>query len=270
MSESGLQAYVIRGGSEGRARLGVLARVLAPTTAQHLNRAGPLDGATVIDVASGGGDVAFEIARRVGPGGRVFGIDLDEEKLALARDEAGDRGLTNVTFHQADVLQPWPFGGAHMVYARFILTHVTDPPHLLRRAIDALVPGGKILAEDVNIAGQFCDPPSRAVERSYELYVEAAQKRGGDPFIGRRLARLLDDAGFADVDTALVQPFGRTGDAKSMASLTFAAIADGLVADGLATRDEMRAIAAEIAAFTARPDTTISMPRIFQAWGTRR
>lgn len=54
-----------------------------------------------------------------------------------------------------------------------------------------------------------------------------------------------------------------------MASLTFAAIADSVVETGLATRKDVAEILAELDVFTDRPDTTISMPRIFQAWGTR-
>ena len=69
---------------------------------------------------------------------------------------------------------------------------------------------------------------------------------------------------------AIVQPFGRSGEIKQVASLTLAAVADALVASGVATADEEAAIAAELAAFAARPDTTLSLPRIFQAWGRKR
>lgn len=135
--------------------------------------------------------------------------------------------------------------------------------------MEALAPGGNIIVEDIDMGGYFCDPPSPAFERSRELYVEAGLRRGADPFIGRRLWRLLHEAGLDNVQSALVQPYGQAGDAKRMASLTFAAIADGVVARGLATREEVTGISAELDAFTARSDTTISMPRIFQAWATR-
>ena len=204
-----------------------------------------------------------------GPRGKVHGLDLDEEKLNLARGEAAERAVANVAFHTADVSAPWPVRGADAVYARFILTHLTDPALMLRRAMDALSPGGRIAVEDIDMGGYFCDPPSSAFERSRELYIEAAKGRGADPFIGRRLWRLLREAGFAEVQSALIQPYGQAGDAKQMAALTFAAIADGVVASRLASREEVAEIAAELDAFTARPDTTISMPQIFQVWATR-
>lgn len=269
MSDHGLKSYVIRGGEEGRARLGVLASVLAPTTRLLFDRLGPFTGFTVVDVACGGGDVSFELAERVGANGSVHGLDLDPQKLALARSDAEERGLANLTFHAGDVTAAWPIASPRLAYARFILTHLTDPSRLLARAIDALAPGGLLVVEDIDMGGHFCDPPCPAYQRYHDLYVEAGQRRGADPFIGRRLARLLDDAGFVGVDTSLVQPYGRTGDAKRIASLTLAAIADGVVADGLATREEVTSVGAELDAFAARPDTTIALPRIFQAWGTK-
>jgi ubiquinone/menaquinone biosynthesis C-methylase UbiE len=267
MTKDGLDSYIIRGGKAGRDRLGVLARVLRPTTASLLDRIGPIDGATAIDVGCGGGDVTFDLAERVGPTGRVFGLDLDETKLVIASEEAKEQGIANASFHKADVGEPWPAGGARVVYARFILTHLPDPTVLLRRAKEALLPGGFILAEDIDFAGHFCDPPCPAFERYNELYVAAARKRGADPFVGRRLARLLEDCGFAEVGIALAQPVGRDGDAKRIASMTFAAVSGGIVAAGLATEAEVEGIQAELDAFTARPETTLSFPRIFQARG---
>ena len=261
--------YIIKGGEQGRARLSVIAKVLAPTTEVLLDRFEPLQGFLAIDAGCGGGDVSFELAERVGPGGRVVGFDLDESKVSSARAEAERRGLGNVEFHKASVLDAWPAGNASLAYARFVLTHLGAPQDMLARAGEALAPGGLMVVEDIDFDGHFCDPPCPAFERSNELYAQAARKRGADAFIGRRLLRLLEAAGFRDVGSSLVQPYGRTGEVKQIASLTFAAIADTLVASGLATSDEVTALAAELQAFAARPDTTLSLPRIFQAWGRK-
>ena len=116
---------------------------------------------------------------------------------------------------------------------------------------------------------KFTDPPCPAYDRYGELYVALAQKRGGDPFIGRKLLRLLENAGLSDVGASMVQPFGRSGDIKQVTSLTLAAISDALETSGVASADEVSRIAAEMAAFAERPDTTMSLPRIFQAWGRK-
>ena len=150
-----------------------------------------------------------------------------------------------------------------------MLTHLPKPEQLLARAMDALAPGGLLVVEDIDFGGHFCDPPCPAFERYRELYAAAAQKRGADAFIGRKLVRLLETAGFLDVGSSLAQPYGRSGDVKQIASLTFAAISDAVVASKLATAEEVAAIKAELQAFAARPDTTLSLPRIFQAWGRK-
>src|SRR5438093_999890 len=106
-----LRTYIIKGGEEGRARLAVISRALAPATRALLDRFEPLAGTFAIDAGCGGGDVSFELAARVGASGRVFGFDLDEDKLALARREVEDRGFANVEFHTASVFDEWPSAG---------------------------------------------------------------------------------------------------------------------------------------------------------------
>lgn len=269
MTTDALKSYPIKGGEVGRARLAVLAGVLAPTTERHLDRAGSLAGLTVVDVGCGGGDVTFALARRVGPKGQVVGIDLDEEKLGWARAEAQAHGLDHVRFEACDVTQGWPVVDADLVYARFILTHLRKPQDLLRQAAQAMKPGALILVEDIDIAGRFSYPESAAVNGAADLYIALSQRRGGDPLIGRRLGLLLEEAGFSDVEATVVQPFSRRGGAKDVAALTFAAIGEGLKTEGLASAEEIARIARAIDDFNDRPDTVVSMPRIFQAWGRK-
>lgn len=269
MTTDALKFYPIKGGEVGRARLAVLARALAPTTERHLDRAEALAELTVVDVGCGGGDVTFALARRVGTGGRVIGIDLDEQKLGWARAEATVQGLEHVRFETANVTQPWPVTGVDLVYARFILTHLREPQAMLAQALAALKPGGRILIEDIDFPGHFASPECPAVDRYVELYMKLSRHRGGDPLIGRRLGLLLETAGYAEVETALIQPFSRQSGAKEIAILTFEAIVEGLVAEKLASANEIAGIARELKDFAARPDTIISMPRIFQAWASK-
>lgn len=270
MPNSGeLGSYIIKGGEEGRARLSVLARVMAPTTAGLLDRFEPLGGLTVVDAGCGGGDVSFELAGRVGPDGLVIGFDLDDTKLAAAREEAGRRQAAHIAFHRGSVVEKWPAEDAGLVYVRFVLTHLPVPEALLFRAMETLSPGGVIVVEDIDFEGHFCDPDCEAFYRFTELYAQAARRRGADAFIGRRLARMLDTAGFADVGSSLVQPYGRTDDIKEVTLMTLAAISDAVVASELATVQEIASLKVEIREFAARPDATLSLPRIFQAWGRK-
>lgn len=270
MPNSGeLGSYIIKGGEEGRARLSVLARVMAPTTESLLNRFEPLGGLTAVDAGCGGGDVSFELADRVGPEGRVIGLDLDDTKLAAARGEAERRRADHISFHKGSVVEKWPAEEAGLVYVRFVLTHLPVPEALLYRAMEALSPGGMIVVEDIDFGGHFCDPHCDAFYRYAELYATAAKMRGADPFIGRRVARMLEIAGFTEVGSSLVQPHGRSGEVKQISSLTLAAVSDAIVGAELATAEEIASLKLELQAFAARPDTTLALPRIFQAWGRK-
>lgn len=262
-------SYVIKGGQVGRDRLRVLSRVLQPTTGGLLERLAVAPSAKVLDVGCGGGDVTLSWARLV-PEGRVVGIDVDDTKVAIARDDADASGARNVEFRVGDV------GDADLgresfdvVYARFLLCHLPDPERVLQRMFDAVVPGGLLVVEDTDIDGSVAYPPSAAFARSLDLYTAALRGRGGDPNIGWRVPLLMQDVGVTDIAMDVVQPAGVTGDAKTIQTLTLAATRDAIVAAGLATGDEVDQVAAELAAFVARPDTVVTVARIVQTWGRK-
>jgi len=93
----GTGAYVIRGGVEGRERLRLLSAVMGPSTRALLAEVGIAAGSACLDLGCGGGDVTLELARALGPGGRVLGVDLDEIMVDMARREAEEHRLSNVS-----------------------------------------------------------------------------------------------------------------------------------------------------------------------------
>jgi 2-polyprenyl-3-methyl-5-hydroxy-6-metoxy-1,4-benzoquinol methylase len=90
--------YTLDQGLGVRERMDLLAAVHGPATTAVLDRIGVAEGARCLDLGCGGGHVALELARRLGPTGQVVGIDLDEALLATAREVAAAQGLDNVTF----------------------------------------------------------------------------------------------------------------------------------------------------------------------------
>jgi ubiquinone/menaquinone biosynthesis C-methylase UbiE len=261
--------YIIRGGSEGRERLRVLNRALRSDTTALLGRLGLRPGMRCLDAGCGGGDVTLELASRVFPGGQVVGVDLDEAKLELARTEAARCGFDNVTYHHADVTNGALPSGLDLVYARFVLTHLTEPAAAARGFVDALLPGGICAVEDIDVGGGFCYPDSQAYRAALDLYSATARNRGVDPDIGRRLPQLLAQAGCEDIEVKVAQPAGVSGDAKLIMALTIDAITDAAVDAGIATPEEVHAITEELYVLVEDERTFMSMPRVVQAWGRR-
>src|SRR5262245_37123592 len=155
--------YLIRGGVEGRERLRILARVMRPTTLNLLDRVGIEPRTVCLDVGCGGGDVSFDLAELVGPGGRVVGWDIDETKIGLARREAEEKGVGNVEFRLSDIGQCEAKSEFDISYTRFLLTHLRDPAGALAMIQQALHPGGIVILEDVDFTGYFCHPHSAAL-----------------------------------------------------------------------------------------------------------
>jgi len=262
-----LSHYVIKGGGFGRERLRLLSRVLAPSTLSLLDRAGLREGMTCLDLGCGGGDVTREIAARVGLSGRAVGMELDEQKVALAGRELAD--VPNVSLVRGDARLLDAESEYDLVYARFVLSYLAERAGVLDRIRRALRPGGVVVLEDIDFKGHFSSPANAAFAEYVRLFSEVVRKRGGDADAGPRLPALLIGAGFSDVEVSVSQPAFLTGEGKHLASITLEGIADAVVAEGLATRDEIAATVAALDAFAERPDTLVSLPRIVQTWGRR-
>jgi len=265
-----MPAYIIRGGEAGRERLRLLARVMRPTTEALFERSGAREGLRCLDAGCGGGDVSFDLARRVGPRGRVVGIDLDEVKLAAARAEAAAAGMANVEFHPADLVGGYlPQPGFDLVYARFLLTHLREPQPALERLCGLLAPGGLMIVEDIDFSAHFSHPPSWALAAYVDLYRRAALARGVHPDIGPRLPGMLESAGLAPAEMHVVQPASLRGEVKLLSAVTMEAIADAVIAAGLATGEEIEGIVDELHRLARDETTVMSTVRIVQAWGRK-
>ena len=182
--------YLIRGGIEGRERMRVVGRVMRPTTLALLERAGVTDGMRCLDVGCGAGEVTFDLASLVGTTGQVVGVDLDATKIDLARGDAEQAEVTNVEFRVASLTDGLGEAEYDVVYARFLLTHLSDPAAGVALMKAALKPGGRIVVEDIDYRGLVLPPRvarcSGATTRSTR---ETAQLNGGDPYIGVTAAR---------------------------------------------------------------------------------
>ena len=259
--------YIIRGGIQGRERLRILARVSWPATLSLLQQTGLRAGMTCLDVGCGGGDVSFELARLVEPGGRVVGIDMDQVKIEMAKHEAEAQHLTNIDFRVAN-LDEWDSAPEFdLAHARFVLSHLQTPEKTLAKIRDAVRPGGVLVVADTNFAGYFSYPDSPAIQRFVELYTQTLQRRGGDANLGLRLPELLMRIGLERVQMNVVQRAAMSGDVKLLTPLTAEFSSNAIIAEGLASEPEIGRLVDDLYKFANDPNTVVSGPRIIETWG---
>ena len=259
--------YAIAGGKEGKQRLDLLSDAMRATTFELLESAGLKTGDQCLDAGCGGGHVALEMARIVGPTGHVMGIDFDPHVLEFARADAKEASADNVEFVTADTssFEGGPFSFIHM---RYLLSHVSEPDRVLSRLKRLLTPGGRIAIEDIDMSGSFCHPPNSAQDRFQALYTEAVTRGGADANLGRRLPALALAAGLHGAQWRVFQPLYASGPHKHMTAVTMQLIGGSLLRYGLATEAEIDTLARKLRAFADDPATLAALPRIVQVWGT--
>lgn len=120
-------------------------------------------GETVLDLGSGGGLDVILSGRRVGPTGRAIGLDMTEEMLELARQNAAEAGVTNVEFVKGRIEQiPLPDASVDVVISNCVITLSTDKSAVLREVARVLVDGGRLGVSDVIAGGTMTDAEREA------------------------------------------------------------------------------------------------------------
>ena len=150
-------------------------------------------GETVLDLGSGGGIDVILSARRVGPTGKAYGLDMTDEMLALAAENKRKAGITNVEFLKGQIEQvPLPANAVDVVISNCVINLSADKDRVLREAFRVLKPGGRFAVSDVVVRGEI--PPD--VRRSMELWVGCvAGALSEDEYRTK-----LEAAGFTDVE----------------------------------------------------------------------
>lgn len=163
-------------------------------------------GETVLDLGSGGGLDVLLSAKRVGPNGRVYGLDMTDEMLALARENQARAGATNVEFLKGDIEAiPLPDATVDVIISNCVINLAADKDKVFREAFRVLKPGGRFAVSDMAFQGDLSLLPER-LRQSTEAWCEcvsgALEERD-------YLARLRA-AGFVDASLEVTQVYAGT------------------------------------------------------------
>ncbi|MFN2444662.1 MAG: arsenite methyltransferase [Vicinamibacterales bacterium] len=150
-------------------------------------------GQTVLDLGSGGGIDVLLSAQRVGPTGRVYGLDMTDEMLALARANQEKAGVTNVEFLKGTIEAiPLPDETVDVIISNCVINLSSDKDAVLREAFRVLKPGGRFAVSDVVVRGEV----PADVRHSMELWVGCIAGALGDT----EYVSKLEAAGFEEVE----------------------------------------------------------------------
>ncbi len=159
-----------------------------PTALANLN-----PGEIVLDLGSGGGIDVLLSAKRVGPTGKAYGLDMTDEMLALARENQRKSGVHNVEFLKGEIESiPLPDNSVDVIISNCVINLSSDKDKVLREAFRVLKPGGRFAVSDVVVLG---DVPEQ-VRRSMELWVGCIAGALRDYDYVAKLAK----AGFDSID----------------------------------------------------------------------
>jgi arsenite methyltransferase len=125
-------------------------------------------GETVLDLGSGGGIDVLLSAKRVGPTGKAYGLDMTDEMLALARENQRKSGVENVEFLRGEIENiPLPDNSVDVIISNCVINLSADKDLVLREAFRVLKPGGRFAVSDIVVRGEV----PREIRRSVELWV---------------------------------------------------------------------------------------------------
>lgn len=187
--------YVLGHSTPELQRLIDQARFFGDLTAQVLTLAGLQPGMRVLDVGCGTGDVSFLAAQFVGPSGAVIGIDTSADAVNVAEQRVHTAGLTNVSFHVADVMEWTTNEPVDAVIGRLVLMYFADPAVALRRLAASVAPGGIIAFHEIDINGATSEPACPFFETTVNQVRQAFTRAGADIRMGMKLSTTFQEAG---------------------------------------------------------------------------
>jgi len=242
---------------------------LAEDSRWLFDQLGSLEGAHAVEIGCGPHGCLDALAERVGANGRVIGVERSAEACELARSLIARRNLTNVEIKCGDGRDTMlPRGAFDLVAARLVLVNVPQPDEILAEAVSLLKPGGLIAFHEAVWPVHTVDPPLPAWDRLYKILQAYAASNQTDLFVGRRLPRMLREQGVIDVKARpIIHSYDIDHGRRMLAHQFVENVADGVVAEGLASEQEYAELASELKHHLENRDTFVISCLFIQAWG---
>jgi SAM-dependent methyltransferase len=252
-------------------RLRRQAREFVPDSTQFLDQLGIQPGWRTADIGCGPHGILDLLSERVGPNGRVVGVERSESTVQLALQMIADRQLWNVEMVHADASATGlPRASFNLVHARLLLVNLPEPRKIVDEMIALVRPGGIVAAHEGDWGISFCHPPSPAWDRFLGAFEAFSRNKGIDLRIGRKLPEIFRAAGLIDVQVTPIihcEPLG-TGRRNILCDLV-ENLRDGLITQGLLTEIEIKEQLTDLKRHLNDANTLV-IPHLFlQVWGRK-
>jgi SAM-dependent methyltransferase len=250
-------------------RLRHQAAELRPDSEALLDQIGIAVGSSAIDVGCGPEGILDLLAERVGPAGRVTGLDINPASVAQARRLAAERGYRNVQVVEGDARRTGlPSGSFDLVHARTLLVNAPDPAGVLTEMVRLARPGGWIAVMEPDAGASVCYPPHPYWDRMSSIWADVTRACGIDTQIGRRLPELFRHAGLTGIGTqarADVYPHGHSRRTVRLDLLR--SMHAQILAKGISDERELDQLDRAVREHLDDPDTLVMPNLLFLAWG---
>ncbi len=228
-------------------------------------------GARVVELGCGPQGCLDLLSERVGPSGRVVGVERSEEAVDLARKFVRDRHLTNVEVLQGDARSTGlPRDTFDCATARLVLVNVPEPEQIVAEAVALVRPGGMVAFHEADWGSHVCDPPLPAWTRLGEVLEAYSRMNGIDLLVGRRVWRLLRQAGLVDVRVNPLVHVYPPGHSRRMIYFDFVEnLSERLVAQKLIDAGELGELKLALKRHLEDSQALVVSHLFFQVWGRK-
>jgi ubiquinone/menaquinone biosynthesis C-methylase UbiE len=244
---------------------------LAPDSNRFLDQFGIQPGNCTVDVGCGPHGIRDLLSERVGPSGKVLGVEHSESSIELARQFIAARELRNVELLHGDTKATGlPRASFDVVHARLVLVNVPEPQQVLDEMVALARPGGVVASHEVDWGASIRDPPSPAWDRLLAIFEAYATSNGIDLFVGRKTHRMFREAGLMSVQvTPVIHAHPPGNSQRKILYDLLESVREQLVMRSLITDIEYEEELSRLGQHLADAGTLVIPNLHFQVWGRK-
>jgi SAM-dependent methyltransferase len=248
-------------------RLHIQGESMAPETDRMLDLMGVSEGWSCLDIGCGPRGITDLLSRRVGPSGRVVGLDMNASFIEYARTNAAE----NTEFVIGDAYSPGLAQESFdLVHMRFVASTAGEPERLIEEALKLVRPGGVVALQEPDGSTLNCYPPHAAWDRLKDAVIGAFSGVGSDVQLARRLYFVARQAGLRDVEFRSFILGVRSEDPMvDYLPSTAESLRGTITRLGLLDETELSSLLIECREHLRRPDTAFTLFTVAQVWGRK-